>query len=136
MSQPDNTSIELIRAISELWKLAGIIFLMFATWRFSPQIRKVIDKIKSWKFKKGDTEISIEQESTHQQETPATSPQASESQQESDSGIVDAKDSSDWFTEMYSAFRTALYAGGRCCGRGAGAGEGTLYCADRAGVGD
>ena len=113
MSQLDNTLIddliELIRAISELWKLAGIICVMFAMWRFSPQIRKVIDKIKSWKFKRGDTEISIEQEPTHQQEAPATSPQVSESQQESDSDIVDTKDSSDWFTEMYSAFHDNRY---------------------------
>ena len=109
MSQPDNTSTELIRAISELWKLAGIIFLMFAMWRFSPQIRKVIDKTKFWKFKRGDTEISIEQEPTPQQETPTTSPQVSESQQESDSGIVDTKDSSDWFMEMYNAFHDNRY---------------------------
>ena len=40
-------------------------------------------------------------------------------------------------TQRHAAVRrVALYAGGRCCGRGVGAGEETLYRADRVGVGD
>ena len=105
----DKPTPDLIESIASLWKLIVALGFVMALVFFRHQLRSVIERFKNLRFKRGKTEVSIEQTSSEldtkkealQQKRSDVAPE----EKDIDKGEELPKDSSSLFRSMFEAFR-------------------------------
>lgn len=113
MSQGGATSIDLIQAIGSLWKLLGVIAFLVVIWSFREELKKALSGLKTFRVKKGGTELSLEkvlpEELRKSGEVTLIELRQESQELRRIEEIAKPKEPIEWFMEMDRAFHENRY---------------------------
>lgn len=102
------TSIDLILAIGSLWKIVASVVFLIAIIIFREPLKKSIAGLKNLRIKRGQTEVTVDQiaekENKKLEEIPSDEAKQEPEKKDSVKEIVEPKEPTEWFFEMFSAF--------------------------------
>lgn len=108
MEEDSNNISDLINAVASLWKLGLELVFIITIIVFRTEIKKLAERIWNLRFKKGDTELSIEQVKPDKIQEPQTEQSQSENIEQQEPSFIAVptnKEPIELFNDMIDAFQ-------------------------------